>query len=350
VQKTTTGVGNTFAARGESLNRTIGDAPRFLRRLEPVAAALAAPETELRRLFRELGDFTRVVRPVSDRYAHSFSAGADTLEAWSRDPEALRASIRNSRPALDAGVRSFPRQRPFLRALQGFSEQVRRTTAVMPRAVPAITSALNTGSPVLTRTPEVNARLQGTLRALDELVRDPATGIALRGLRRTTGEVLNPFLKFLGPYVTVCNYWNTTWTHLGEHVTEPDPTGTGQRTLLNNAPRPRDPRDPSLGGIGARTPVNGEEVVSGNKAHFHTNYYGAAITDDGRADCEPGQRGYMRRLDSFSDDPKLEVVRDPRTPGVQGPTFSGRPRVPEGQTFSRNPLLGPPFPKELDHK
>jgi ABC-type transporter Mla subunit MlaD len=350
VRRTTTGVGNTFTARGESINRALDGAPRLLRRLEPVARTLADPDTELRRLFRELGDFARVVRPVSDRYANSFSAGADTLEAWSRDEAKLRESIRESPPTLDAGVENFPRQRPFLAALEGFSREVRRTTEIIPTSVPAIAKALDTGSPVLRRTPEVNTRLQDTLKAVDELARDPASGIALRGLGRTTGEVLNPFLKFIGPYITVCNYWNTTWTHLGEHVTEPDPTGYGQRTLLNNAPRPRNPSDPSLGSIGARRPVNGEEVVSGAKAYFHTNYYGAAITEDGRADCEPGQRGYLRRLDTFSTDPTLEVVRDPRTPGVQGTTFSGRPRVPEGQTFSRNPLLGPPFPRELDHR
>jgi hypothetical protein len=31
------------------------------------------------------------------------------------------------------------------------------------------------------------------------------------------------------------------------------------------------------------------------------------------------------------------VNLNPRTPGVQGPTFSGAPRVPEGQTFTAVP-------------
>jgi hypothetical protein len=30
-------------------------------------------------------------------------------------------------------------------------------------------------------------------------------------------------------------------------------------------------------------------------------------------------------------------VLDPRTPGSQGPTFDGRPRIPDGQTFSNEP-------------
>ena len=41
-------------------------------------------------------------------------------------------------------------------------------------------------------------------------------------------------------------------------------------------------------------------------------------------------------------------VVDPHMPGNQGPTFTGRPRVPEGQTFTAPPEVGPQIPKELD--
>ena len=34
---------------------------------------------------------------------------------------------------------------------------------------------------------------------------------------------------------------------------------------------------------------------------------------------------------------RLPPADDGRTPGVQGPTFAGRPRVPEGQTFTAAP-------------
>ena len=38
---------------------------------------------------------------------------------------------------------------------------------------------------------------------------------------------------------------------------------------------------------------------------------------------------------------------DPATPGNQGPTYTGRRRVPKGQTFSRRPETGPAWPKGL---
>ena len=103
-----------------------------------------------------------------------------------------------------------------------------------------------------------------------------------------------------------------------------------------------------MGSIGARTPSNGEEVISGAKMNLHSNVYSAAVTNDGKADCESGQRGYMEKLTAYNNDPNLKIVTDPHIPGNQGPTFTGRPRVPAGETFTRSPQTGPRMPKELD--
>jgi ABC-type transporter Mla subunit MlaD len=313
------GFGNTFAQRGASLNRTIADAPRFLRHLEPVARVLADEDTQFARFFKELGDAARIVAPVADRYAHSFDAGADTFEAWSRSPESLQATIEKSAPTNRTGIRSFRAQRPFLREFAAFSGSLERAAATLPRTLPRITPALREGIPVVARSAEINEELEGTLNSLDRLMAAPSTGYALRGITRLTG-ILNPLIKF----------------------------GFSQRTLLNQASRPRDPRAPSLGSIGARQPVNGEETISGNPMNLHSNVYTAAVTHDGRADCESGQRGYLEKLTTYNDDPNLKIVTDPHIPGAQGPTYTGRPRVPEGQTFTRLPQSGPRLPQELD--
>ncbi|MBA3328674.1 MAG: MCE family protein [Solirubrobacterales bacterium] len=338
--------GNAFTQRGAALNRTIADAPRFLRGLEPVARTLADEDTDLAGFFDELGDAARVVAPVADRYAHSFAAGADTFEAWSRDPEALRETISRSVPTLDTGIRSLRVQRPFLADLRDFSAALERVSDTLPRTLPRIIPALQTGAPVLRRSADTNKRLRTTLRSLDELMDDPRTGVALRGVTDLTG-ILNPLLRFVGPYVTVCNYFNYAWTYAGEHLTEPDPTGTAQRTILNQAPRTRNPTAPSVSTLGAREPVNGEPVFSGSPMNLHSNLYSAAINRDGSADCESGQRGYLERVNTFGD-PKYKTVIDPHIPGSQGPTFVGRDRVPAGQTFSRSTQFGPKLPPELD--
>jgi ABC-type transporter Mla subunit MlaD len=339
-QENLRGFGDTLAWRGKSLNDTIAAAPKFLTHLQPVMTVLSARDTQFARFWKELGDAARIVSPVADAYAHSFTSGADTFEAWSRDPGALQETIRRSVPTLDAGIRSFPIQRPFLRDFARFSRSVAAAGEEMPRALPRITAALETGGPVLRRTPEINDELAKTLAQGRRLFAAPGTGIAFRGLIATVAT-LNPTLRFLGPYITVCNYFNYAWTNAGEHLSEPDPTGFAQRTLLNQAPR----QENSPGSLGAPGPAAGRGVQSGTPAHLHVNIYTAAVDRMGNADCESGQRGYIQKANAFGSE---NIVIDPHIPGNQGPTFTGRPRVLPGQTFSRTPQQGPQMPRELD--
>ncbi|HYF25346.1 MAG TPA: MlaD family protein [Baekduia sp.] len=344
-QRGLTGFGDALSGRGASLNRTIEEAPRFLRGLEPVARSLAAPETRLGRLFEELGDATRTVAPVADRYRHQFEAGADVFEAWSRYPDRLGAAIDKAGPTYATGVRSLQRQRPFLRRLAGFSGALEDAAATLPRTLPRIIPALDTGRRVQRRAPQLNRPLRGTLAALNRLATDPATRVAALGLT-DTADILNPLLRFVGPYVTVCNYFNYAATHLSEHVSEVDPIGTAQRVLLMQAPRTVNPQDPQLGSIGAREPANGERVLTGEPYFLHSNIYSAAVDGQGNADCESGQRGYLERVARYAE-PSKKIVLDPATPGLQGPTFTGLPKVPAGQTFTHVPQSGPRLSAEL---
>jgi ABC-type transporter Mla subunit MlaD len=348
VRKVLDGTGEAFASRGADLNHAIGEAPRLLRHLEPVARTLADPDTRLRRMFRELGDTVRVVAPVADRYARSFSTGAETFEAFSRDEQALADTIVESVPALEAAIPSLRAQRPMLTAVRDSSRALGRLAAVLPDAAPPLAAALEDGVPNLRRSVPVYEALTEDLSALGELVRDPATSASFVGLERL-GDILRPVTRHVGPYVTVCNYLNYSFTHLGEHVSEPDATGTMQRTLNMQASRTVNPTHPSLGTLGASQAVNGEPTLTGVPMHFHGQAYGAAVSPTGEADCEAGQRGYMERLHHYNLDPNFKVVRDSHVPGNQGTTWTGRPRVPAGQTFDRNPRIGPPLPPEVDH-
>jgi hypothetical protein len=243
---------------------------------------------------------------------------------------------------MDTGIRSFRVQRPFLRDFARFSRSLKRATDQLPYALPRITPALRIGTPVLRRTPRVNQQLRRAFEALRELMEAPGTGIALRGLI-ATATTLNPTLRFIGPYITVCNYFNYAWTHVGEHISEPDPTGFSQRTLLNQAGR----QDNSVVSLGATQPANGQNVISGTPAHLHTSSYLAAVDRQGNADCEGGQRGYPRKLARYAP-AGVNIATDPRTPGNQGPTYTGRQKVLPGQTYTRAPQQGPPIPPELD--
>ena len=351
-QKNLRGFGDALAFRGASLNQTIAGLPRFLTHLEPVAEILSRRETRLDLFFGELGDFVRVLKPVKDRYAHSFTAGADTFEAWSRHPEELKTTISESWPTMQAGIKSFKVQRPFLVSFRDMSAALADAAAQLPRTLPRITPALRTGIPVLRRSPQINEQVEQTLVTLGDLMESPGTGASFRGLTSTVGT-LNPALRFLGPYITVCNYFNYSWTHVAEHLSEPDPTGGAQRTMLNQAGQQVDANGQrtNITALGAAYPANGGTLSQPNSTQqfLHSNNYSAAVTDDGKADCESGQRGYVERTNFYNPDKSVKVVVDPHIPGVQGPTFTGRPQVPEGQTFDRHPKIGPVFPPELDY-
>jgi virulence factor Mce-like protein len=343
--------GNAFTGRGENLNATIQNLRPLLRHLEPVARNLGDPTTQLGRFFRSLGRTAAVVAPVAGVNSQLFTDMGTTFEAFSRDPQALEATIAKSPSTLDEGIRSFRVQRPFLRDLGDFSIDLRGATHELRGALPIINPALEIGTPTLRRSVLLNNRTKDALGALDDLVRAPTTNQALRGLTATVG-VLNPLVRYIGPYQTVCNYWNYFWTYLGEHISEPDPTGTAQRAEVAGVGEQRN----GLGSIGATEPANGETTpvqdaqnsAQGNQiaAGIHGQPYNAAINNNGTADCEGGQRGYpggrlfVNGPAKDSQGNPLNVVEDPHTPGSQGPTFAGRARVPAGETFTRENQTG----------
>jgi virulence factor Mce-like protein len=329
------GFGDAFAGRGRDVGRTLEELPPLLRSLQPVMATLADPQTDLDGFFRELGDAARIVAPVSEQNAALFTSMADTFEALGRDEEALKAFIAKSPSTLDVGTESFRVQQPFLDDLTAFSKDLSGATHELRGALPPVNRAVEIGTPVQVRSVKLNDEVRKTLDTVKDVAEAPGTNAALRGLTATV-TTLNPQMRFYGPYVTVCNSWNYFFTYLAVHFSEPDTTGSSQRALVNATGRQED----SLGSMGADEPANGKGVIDGAPQYGQDQPYGAAIGPDGSADCEAGQRGFVERQARFF--PKrYKVTRDPRSAGLQGPTFTGRPRVPKGQTFTAEPETGP---------
>ena len=330
--------GTALAGRGEAVNRTLASLPELFGDLPPVARTLSNPDNGLHRLINETGDFARILAPLSDTFARGFTGMADTFGALSEDPQALKDAISATPPTLDEGIASLPDTRPFLARLAGISDEVQGTARELRRSLPPINRAIAAGTPVLRRTPQFTSDLQGTLRALRDLAKSPTTDMTLAGLTATM-KTLNPTLKYVGPHVTVCNYFTYFWTFIADHISDEDATGTVERIQVKLAPllQPN-----SMGVIGAAAPANGGTVdpvtktVSGDAATLHDQIYNAAVDSQGNADCESGQRGYPGRA-ATGFPSNLNIAVDSRSPGNQGPTFKGRDRVPAGQTFSSRP-------------
>ena len=340
VQVNLTTAGNGFAGRGPDLNRTLAALPQLLGDLVPVMRTLADPDTQIREFFTELGDAARIVRPVAGDLVAGFAAGADVFEALTRDGgRNLQDTIAESPATMQAGIESFRAQRPFLRGLAAISDEIQGTAREIRAGAPTLSRALLAGQRVLPDTPAFNERLGESFDALRTLARAPSTNLVLQGLGSTM-DTLNPTLKWVGPHITVCNYWNYWWTYLSDHINEQVPSGTLQRVGVKFSPpeQANSPMSP-----GAALPANGpasepSSPIFGDGAYFHAQPYGRAVDENGNADCESGQRGYpVRSTNDAVVPPEYNVATASRTPGNQGPTFTGKPRIPEGQTFSAEP-------------
>ncbi|MDQ6607731.1 MAG: MlaD family protein [Actinomycetota bacterium] len=339
VQGALVGIGSTLAGRGEALSQTLQNLPPLLGNLAPVAANLANPQTEITRFFNNTDTFTAVVAPLSQVNAQLFTDMARTFSAISRVPRNLEATIAESPSTLSVSTQSLRVQQPFLVDLATLGNQLTPATRELRAALPDINPALEAGATTLARTPVLNRGLQHVMASLRNLALSPGTNIAINALT-ATANTLNPMLRYLGPYVTVCNYFNYFWTYLADNVSETTSFGTSQRVLLKlaNILQPN-----NVGIVGATTQVNGGGAnlgLLGGNEYLHNQPYGAAIDTQGNADCETGQRGYPLKLNSFDSQGRTLAV-DPHTPGNQGPTYAGVAHVPAGETFSRTPQTGP---------
>jgi virulence factor Mce-like protein len=334
------GFGDALAGRGSSLNDTIATLPALLGYLRPVASYLSAPSTQLTGLFSGLERFMGAVAPVAGVGARLFTDMATTFgSGFNRSTANVEATIARSPSTERVSTVSLGVQRPFLVDLNTLGVQLAPASLSLRQSLPTINPALEAGARVLKRTPPLDARLQGVMAALKGLAVAPGTNVAVNALTDTV-QTLDPMVRYLGPYVTVCDDWNYFWTYLSEHISEATSFGFAQRVLLNQG-NPTQPDNVSQ--QGATQPVNGggtDTLVGGGNEYLHAQAYGAAVDNQGNADCETGQRGYPLKLNHL--DPQgRNLATDAHTPGDQGPTFAGQAHVPAGETFSRNPLTGP---------
>jgi hypothetical protein len=333
------GFGDAFAARGSYLNDTIQTLPPLFQHLEPVAGYLSAPSTRLVPLLNSLEQFMSAVAPVAHPNADQFKQLATTLHALSQSPQDLEQTIAKSPPTLTVSTNSFKVQQPALVDTATLGHFMTPATAALRQALPGpngLNSALETGSRTLVRTPPLDRRLQGVMHALKGLAQAPGTNMAINALTATVAT-LNPLVRYLGPYQTVCDDWNYWWTFLPEHQTAQDDLGFAERVLIvfGDATQPD-----NVAAQGAVHPANGQ---NGGPEFLHNQTYGAAIGNGGNADCETGQRGYPFKL-NYLDPEGRNFATDSHTPGDQGTTFKGRARVPAGETFTRNPTTGLQLP------
>jgi virulence factor Mce-like protein len=283
-QKSLQGIGDALTGRGVDLNEAILALRPLFTDLQPVAANLAAPRTQLRRFFPALNRTAGLVAPVSQTQADlfgnldtTFTALADVARPFIQD------TISKGPPTLDTVTAQLPLQRPFIRNLTGFMSELRPGVAVLPKTAPILADALEAGAKSLPETPAMNRQLESTFRALQRFSNDPLVPKGLTQLTHTV-KSLKPTLAFLTPVQTTCNYVTLWLRNIASLLSVGDANGTWQRFIIIATPTgPNSETGPSSG------PANGPTVEN----HLHANNYPNTASPGQEKECEAGNEPYL---------------------------------------------------------
>jgi virulence factor Mce-like protein len=299
------GFGTAFAGRGPSLNEAIGAFRPLLRDIVPVAQNLSDPRTDLDGFVRALGRAAAEVAPVAESQAELF-ANLDTtftaLNAVARP--FIQDSITEAVPALDAGIRSLPAQRPFLRNSAALFAELRPGARALRAAAPDIAGALTVGTTTLRRSEALNRRLEPVFASLQAFAQDPQSTAGVRRLTKTV-DSLRPTLDHLAPAQTVCNYPALFFKNAASLLSEGGSNGTWQRFIIIAAPK-----GPDNEGGPSTKPADGPTVDN----HLHTNPYPNTASPGQPRECEAGNETYDAGRTVVGNDPGTQQLETAKTP------------------------------------
>jgi ABC-type transporter Mla subunit MlaD len=313
------GYGDAVAGRGTSLNEAIAALNPLFRNLNPVAQVLVEPSTRFERFFPALARTAQIVAPVAEEQAQLFTNMAVAFDATSRDPEALKDTISEGPATLDTAIRVLPGQQKFLADFTELSRALAPGISDLRITLPTLNDAIDTGTPVLERSPVLNKNLKKALTELKNLVQQPSTRLSLQRLQETFNQA-EPLARFVVPAQTVCNYFNYWTTFLPNGLSDKDSVGYTFRQALANFPLgethlpggitlPGMVKTPVAGysglqanGLSGTLPNPGGDPSSAGQDNIFKPYELPILNavgiyghhgEKGNGDCEGGQNGYM---------------------------------------------------------
>jgi phospholipid/cholesterol/gamma-HCH transport system substrate-binding protein len=299
------GFGDAFAGRGASINQAIGALRPLLRDIIPVARNLSSDATNLSRFVASLSRTARIVAPAAESQAQLFVGLDRTFAALRRVSRPyIQESISEGPATLDAAIRGFPVQRPFLANTEGLFRELRPGVRALRAAAPDLADALAVGTPTLRRLPQLNKRLASLLTELETFSQDPLVPRGLRALTDTMRQ-LNPTLQYLAPAQTTCNYVALWFRNISSLLSEGDLNGTWQRFIIVAAPE-----GPNNEGGPSSAPADGPTLEN----HLHTNPYPNTASPGQTRECEAGNEPYLKGRTVTSN-----------VPGTQQAATEGKP-------------------------
>jgi ABC-type transporter Mla subunit MlaD len=224
VQQTTIGFGQALAGRGYDINNAIGAFGPLLRDLQPVAANLASPTTDLGGFFRSLENYTGALTPVAETQGQLFANLDTTFRALAGVAvPSLQQTISETPPMFDATIANAPVIRPFLTDTAALFSELRPGVATLPQSAPVLSSAFAIGTRNLPGTAALDQRTVTLAQNTASYAQNPSVQQGLDRLTLTLTR-LGPPLAFLTPVQSTCNYvtlfLRNTQSVLSEHVSQ----------------------------------------------------------------------------------------------------------------------------------
>jgi virulence factor Mce-like protein len=290
IQKNQLEFGNALAARGPALNSAIGELRPLLERLIPVMRNLSSPRTDLAGFFRGLAQAAAETAPVAEQQAQGFVALDRTFSALAAVARPfIQESISRGVEAEDTAIETLPRIRPFLRHSAALFADLQPGAEALADASPVLASAFTVGTPVLRRTPSLNAQLPPTAAALVRFQQNPNVITGIDALRETA-KILDPTLAFVTPSQTVCHYPSILLRNAAGSVSEGDGLGKWLRSItifgkfgVGQPLRPNSEFGPSS------APADGPQRAN----HLHYNPYPNSAAPGQPRECEAGNVLYQ---------------------------------------------------------
>jgi virulence factor Mce-like protein len=277
--------GNALAGRGVDLNIALGRLPGVVEVLEPVARNLSSERTNLDRFIGALANTAAEVAPVAETQAAMFRSLNVTFTALAEVSRPfIQESISEGPPTERVALDTLPRIRPFLANTAGLFDDLRPAAQALAVSSPTIASALEVGTPVLARSPQLNDELAPTFASLLAFNDDPVVRAGLASTEQLTDE-LGPLARFVAPAETVCNYASILVSNLYGIVSDGNDLGGWQRFIVFDVPK-----GPNSEGSPASAPANGG---GDGKNFLHSNPYPNTASPGQPRECEAGNERYI---------------------------------------------------------
>jgi virulence factor Mce-like protein len=306
--------GNALAGRGPALNAALGRLPGVLEVLEPVMRNLSSPETNLAGFINALGATAAEVAPVAEIQAAAFGSLDTTFTALAEVARPfIQESISEGPPTEETAIQTLPAIRHLLVNSTGLLNDLEPAAVALRQTSPTIAASLETGTPILAKSDQLNKQLAPTFESLLKLTNNSAARAGITAATLATDQ-LGPAIEFIAPSQTVCNYAGIIAGNLNGVFTGGNSLGSWQRFIVFDVPKgPNSEGSPSSGIANGGGPDQ--------KNFLHSNPYPNTAAPGQTFECEAGNEPY-----------KVGKVVFGNVPGNQGTNTKDQDLTPAEET------------------